>query len=290
MSEVIQPTTMTLVSTTATEAVPLWTAGSYDIGERRRLDTTNTIYESLFDDNTDEPPSAKWADAGSTNRYAVFDDSYRTRTTRTSSLTFVISAAAFTNRIALLNLVGTSLTVTVTKGATEVFSKTYSLLNTAGIVDLWTYFYTPYSYIRDLVVMDIPTMSGLTYTITITGPGDVGIGLIRIGRGKYIGKAEYGSSVGNKKFSIPGFDKYGKWTPTSRRPNAKRGSFDMWLSGNDDADDIKSFLDDLDLTLVVFVMTPEFTRGIIWGYANDANFTFLTYGIDKYRLEIEGAT
>lgn len=290
MSEVINPATMALVSTTATETVPLWTAGSYNIGVQKRLDTTNRIYESLEDGNTDMPPSAKWADAGPTNRYAVFDDSYRTKTTRASSLTFVISAAAFTNRIALLNLVGTSISIVVTNGATEVYNKTFALLSDAGIVDLWTYFYNPYVYVRDLVVMDIPTMAGLTYTITITGPGEVGIGLIRIGIGKYIGKAEYGSSVGNKKFSVPGFDKYGKWTPTSRRPNAKRGSFDLWFSDGDDVDDIKNFLDDLDLTLVVFVMTPEFTRGIIWGYADDANFTFLTYGINKCRLAIEGAT
>lgn len=296
MSEVIASSAVTLTSTTATEDVPLWTAGSYNIGVQKRLDTTHRIYESLVDANSSMPPGPTWQDVGPANRYAVFDDSYRTQTTATSSLTFVITADAFTNRIALMNLTGTSLQVVVTKGATEVYNKTFSLLNSNGIVDLWTYFYNPFVYIRDKIVGDgeggddeIRTMAGLTYTVTITGPGTVGIGLIRIGLGKFIGKAEYGSGVGTTRYSQPLFDKYGNYTPSQKRPSAKRGSFNMHLDAAL-ADDVKETLDGLDIGLVVFNMTETYTRGKIWGFVKSADFTFFTYGIEKYRLEIEGAT
>lgn len=292
MSEVIEPAEMVMVSTTATETVAAWdVAAQYEVGDQARLDGTQLIYQSLADQNTGNLPTSSpnlWAAIGPTNRHAVFDDSYRTQSTRADSITYVISAADFTERLALLNLTGAEAHVLVTKDGAEVYNRTFSLLDDTGIVDLWTYFYEPYVYIRDLVVEDIPTMAGLTYTATVTGPGTVGIGLIRIGRGKFIGDAVYGSGVGTTRYSVPKFDQYGNYAPTIR-PSAKRGSFDMHLAAHR-ADDVKSFLDKLDITPAVFNMTGGYTRGKVWGFAKEADFTWSSYGIDKYRLTIEGLT
>lgn len=294
MSELIRPSVIndaTIVSTNVTETVALWSsATAYVIGDTRRRDTTHRIYKSLSSNTNKVPESSPsdWSDIGPANIWGPFDDSYRTQTSMPSDITYVVGVVGYADRLALLNLAGSAVEITVRKDAVEVFNRTYSLLDDSAIVNFWTYYYEPFRYRRDLTV-NIPITNAPEIEFTVSGAGTRKIGLARWGLAKFIGDALYGSSVGNRKYSIPKFTDFGVYTPSKQRPNAKRGSFDMALE-TALGDDLKDFFDDLDITPVVFNMAGDYTRGKIWGFIQDADFTWQTYGRDQYRLTIEGLT
>jgi hypothetical protein len=132
-----------------------------------------------------------WVDAGPINSLAMFDTSVQTATTRTGGLSWTLAVGRFTC-IGMMGLIGQSVTITVSDGATLIYTGTRTLQSTDGT-------YYGFSF-EDLSQTDAAVFSGLlssptcTATVSIaTAPGGTAAcGLCVIGKQFFAGDAQYG--------------------------------------------------------------------------------------------------
>lgn len=236
--KVIPPTTITdamLTSSTAPETdYAAWSAGttyalSTEAAPVRVIRTsTHRIYESLQAGNTGHTPETSptwWLDVGPTNRWAMFDSVIGTATTLASPLTVVL-APGTANAIALLELVGTSVTVAMTSSGTTVYSNTISL-DGSSIGDYYDYFFAPFVQKNTVVLTDLPPYANGIITLTLTG-STVSLGLVCVGLFSELGGAQYGATAGITDYSLKTTDAFGNTTLT-RRAYSKRPSVKLML-------------------------------------------------------------
>lgn len=229
--KVIKPTPFAdamLVSSTATEAYAAWVSSTtYAAGARVRY--AGRIYQSLVASNVGKTPSnaiTSWADIGPTNTLAMFDDEVSTATTATGSLTVVLSPGLI-NSMALVNLSGTTVTITVNDGAggPEVFSRTIGLDGTI-IGDWYQYFFEPYVQKSELTITDLPPYANARLTVTVTAAGAVGVGNLVFGTIYELGEVQMGASLGTDDYSAVTTDEFGI-TTLARRNSAKRSEMQL---------------------------------------------------------------
>ena len=229
--KVIKPVTFTealLISTNATEAHPAWAAGT-TYAKGAKVDYGTHIYESLVNSNVGNVPStspASWFNVGPDNVHAMFDDSVTTATTGTGSLSVTL-APGLINSLALVNLTGASVTITVTDGAggPVVFTRTASLDGTI-ITDWYQYFFEPSVQKSELTVTDLPPYPNARVTVTITGPGAVGVGNLVFGTFYELGEAVAGLDLGTDDYSTVTTDEFGD-TTLVRRNSSKLSSMQV---------------------------------------------------------------
>lgn len=235
--KVITPTIITdglLTSSTAPETdYAAYAPGTtYALGARILRAGTHRCYESIQASNTGHTPESSptwWLDIAPTNRWAMFDGVVGTATTLASPLTVVLAPGA-ANAIALLELVGSSVTVTMTSGGTTVYSLDKSLEGSL-VGDYYDYFFTPFEQLSSVVITDLPPYSNGIITVTLTGV-TVSLGLCSVGLFSDLGGVQYGATAGITDYSLKTKDEFGRVTVTAR-DYSKRPSFKLWLAKPD---------------------------------------------------------
>lgn len=210
-------TSSTVAEPAAGETV--WNAGTaYVVGDRAVRTSTHRVYERLVAGTTATAPesdTANWLDVGPTLRWAMFDTLRNTATTVASPLTVVIALDQRIDSLALVGLVGTSATITMTVGATTVYSYTtpLTLRNTLT----WSgYYFGAFGQQKALVRFDLPPYASAVLTITITGT-TVACGGVVLGTAVDIGKVQYSPVSGALNFSRIDRDVFGNAVLIQRR-------------------------------------------------------------------------
>lgn len=292
--KVIKPTafdaTTQLVSTTATDPTPAWSsATTYALAAR--VVFLHTIYESLVASNVNKNPAASpdaWLAIGPDNPNAMFDGQVSTATTATNSLS-VTMRTRLANSLALLGLVGSSVTVTVRDGlgGPVVYNKTFSL-DGSFVYDYYMYVYEPNVQIGELVLTDLPPYTSAHTTIAMTGAGAVEIGQAASGTFYDLGSAEYGATAGITDYSRKETDEFGN-TTFVQRAYSKRMSARLMLN-NGQMNKVQRVLSDLRATPAVWIGadSPEYLPLVVFGFYRDFNIE-VSYPTYSYcSLDIEG--
>ena len=185
--KVIKPTTITsgmLVSTTATETYSAWNAATaYILGDTVLRTTTERLYERIVAGTTATAPesdAANWLDIGPSNKWAMFDSSVSTQTTRASSLTVVVKPG-YVNSVAFFGLAGGTITVTErdSLAGAIVYTATRTL-DGAVLLDWYNYFFEPTDQLAEAVFSDVPPYIDGHLTIEVTGTTS-SIGVMSVG-------------------------------------------------------------------------------------------------------------
>jgi len=294
--KVITPTPITdalFTSSTAPETdYAAYNAGTtYALGDRRIRTSTHRIYESLTAGNignTPETSPVQWLDVAPTNRWAMFDSVVGTVTTLASPLTVVLAPGAI-NAIALLELVGTSVTVSMTSGGASVYSRTIGLEGSAP-ADYYEYFFDPFTQRTSVVLTDLPPYANGIVTVSLTGSGSVGMGLLSVGLQTYLGDAQYGATAGITDYSLKTADAFGNTTLT-RRSYAKRTSVKLWLD-KVAVNRVYRKLAELRATPCVWVGTEDADLDplTVFGFFKDFQLEIAYPSVALCSLEIEGMT
>ena len=119
---------------------PAWSAtATYVLGDRVLLN--HTIYEALAavpagvkpgEEVVTKDAPAKWLDRGKDNRWRMFDNKVESLTTNPSTIVVTIKPGAVVNSLALFNLQGKSVTVSMVDPVEgEVYRKEVSLVDAA---------------------------------------------------------------------------------------------------------------------------------------------------------------
>ena len=295
--KVIAPTPITdalLVSSTAPETDhAAWAGGTtYALGARVIRTGTHRIYESLQAGNTGHTPESSptwWLDVAPTNRWAMFDTVVGTATELASPLTVVIAPGAV-NAIALLELVGASVTISMTSaaGGGTVYSRTVSL-DASEVGDYYEYFFAPFVQRTSVVLTDLPPYADGIVTVSLTG-STVSLGVLSVGLFTELGGTQYGATAGITDYSLKTTDAFGNTTLT-QRSYAKRTTCKLWLDKGE-VNRVHRKLADLRATPCVWVGVedPELEPLTVYGFFKDFQIEVAYPQAALCSLEIEGMT
>lgn len=181
-----------------------WNAAtSYTLGQVVIRTTTHKKYENILagiDAGLPENTPTRWIEIGSTNRYAMFDTLRNTKSTQASSLTVVITPAVRVDAIGLLSIYADDVTITITSGASTVYTYTKNL-DTRIVTNWYDYFFAEFTKIPNIVLFDIPPYTDAVITIEFTCSTSVSVGAVVVGNQTYLGKVIYGAVSEEVNFS-----------------------------------------------------------------------------------------
>ncbi len=202
------------------DGFPIVTTGSQS-GTHTATAFIHRTYESQAAGNSGNPPAiddgTKWLDVGPTVRFAMFDLDRNTATSGPSPLTVVLTPGVRTDAIGLLGLVADDVEITITSGASTVYTETISL-NRREVLDWYDYFFAPFLTAPSLARFDLPPYTNAVIAITATrASGLVSIGGLVLGTSVYMGQAQHTAQSGALNFSTVARDSYGNSVLTRRR-------------------------------------------------------------------------
>lgn len=298
--ELINPITftygmLTSASVAEDDTYSAWSSvTAYVVGNTIYLASTHTIYVCLINNTNVSPEtsiapvaSPKWGVVGATNKYKAFDTKWGTRTVATSSLTMTLTPGKAINSLGLINLLGDSVHVVCTVGATTKYDQTFNLQTDVGVYDWSTYFMADIVIQDDLVLTDLLPYVTQVITITVTGVGTVGIGNIAMGAYVDLGDTEYGTSIGITDFSVKTEDDYGN-IEVVERSYRKRYSCSFAVDTSF-VDQLESILASVRAKSVVWTGAgSNFSSLIVWGYFKDFEIDLAGPTLSHCTLTIEG--
>lgn len=232
--------------------------------------------------------SPKWLDVAPTNAWAMFDARNSTQTVRAGDIAVEVDTVGWIDRVAAGNLSATSLRVVAEADGDTVYDETHELIDDSAIVDLWTYFYEPIRYRRD-IVLEMPAYPDMSFAVTASaggGTNPTAVGNLVFGTGLYLGEALKGSRAGLRSYSTVDEDEFGEYVVTPRA-KAKRGIFDMIVESAR-GDMLQEQLGELDSVPLFWNLSEAFTRTQIFGFYGSLEFVFSEHGWNQYELVIKG--
>jgi len=214
----------------------VWSAGTYDTGERVIKISTHKLYECVADPSTADDPEVgvlktvpTWVIVSPTNRFAMFDSVISTKTFGGDDIIVDIDADSVTDSIAGFNITGASfINITVTDPFDGIiYDQDINMNDNELITDWHQYFFSPIVNRRDFFRINLPTFRAASIKLTVSG-GNVSIGDVVIGNQIVLGEANYGSSVQLLDFSQTDEDSFGNISVISGR-KAKLVTFDVTI-------------------------------------------------------------
>ena len=184
-----------------------WNAATaYSVDQEAVRPTLHKTYRRKVAGTTATAPESdttNWLEIGSTNRWKQFDAKIGSRTTVASGNITTVLELGSIEGVALLDLRGESVTVTLkqTPGGAVAYTRTTSLDDTL-VSSVYDWMYGEYRQLYNVIFSDLPGQfpSGeLTVTVTGNATG-AGIGALVAGRVYGIGLTEYGAGSGLLNF------------------------------------------------------------------------------------------
>jgi len=287
----IEVTPEKLVSSNVPETdYPAWVATTaYAIGAKVMLN--HVTYEALVANTGRNPASdtvapPAWLNTGSTNRWRMFDAVVGTLTTNPGVITVTIHPGSVVNSIALLNVQGDSVTVTVTDPVDGVaFTRRVNLVD-GGVSNWYDWFFEEIQYRSTMVLLDLPAYGTANITVTIHSGTVAAVGELVLGKLFTIGKALYGTGVGIDDYSRKERDKFGNWTVVERA-FSDSAKFPVAVETSAVAR-IKRMLAEIRAKPVVWVGEETYEATIVYGFFTSLDLVYSGPTASDCQLTIEG--
>ena len=301
--QVIEPLTITdsiLTSSNVPEDdYAEWSSGTtYNLGDRVIVVSVHKVYESATNSNTNNDPTTdggtNWLEVGATNRWKAFDQKLSDPVQQSNSISYTFTTTqSIVNSIAFFALAADTVQITVTPfgAGSPVYDETYDLLDTTSIIDWYTYFFDPAGVKeRELLVVDLPSYSSATITITITDTGNTAeVGQIVMGNLISLGRTGYGTTVGIEDYSRKERDTFGN-AVIIERAFAQKADYEVEIT-TQDTRRVQRFLSEYRAKPVVWVGNQDTSYGlIVYGFYTQFSINLATPSISYTTLEVEGLT
>lgn len=272
---------------------PQWLVGSaYAVGDK--VIRGHKIYEALVahtgaDPETDTSDPPKWLDLGADNRWRMFDDKVGSLTEQTGSIAVELQPGEAINALALFNLLGRSLSVTLTD-STEgvVYQRDLSLVD-AGVGDWYEWFFAPIGRQSDAVLTDLPAYVGASLSVTVENSTETATcGHLVMGRQADIGVALYGTSVGITDYSRKEADAFGN-ALVVERAFSKRAEFDVAVD-TPRVSSVQRLLAAIRSRPVVWIGAQGYESTVLFGYYRDFSISISGPSVSDATITVEGLT
>ncbi len=287
--------TAVLVSNVPENDFAVWSsATAYAIGAKVLDLASHKIYQCIAaHTNQVVTNTTYWVDAGSDNRWKMFDQSITSQTSQATDVTIAFKPGERFDSIIGLNLTGSSATINVVDPtAGVVFSRIVNLVSDSGIIDWFNYYYEPIVQITEFSVLDIPvSYTGVTVTVSIKGT-TAAIGGLVFGLSKEIGTTEWGAKIGIVDYSVKTKDAFGNYVITPRA-FSKRADFTIQVETST-VDYLQTLLAQYRSVPVVYIGSnrtgTQYNSTIIYGYYKDFSIDIAYASLSVCSLQVEGLT
>jgi len=293
--QIIKPIDITeavlVASNVPEDDYPPWNSSTaYRVGDRCLCN--RRIYEALVAHSGVDPAGsatnpATWLDLGMDNRWRMFDDKVGTQTRQTGGIAVALQPNAVINALALFNLQGSTVTVTMTDPVEgEVYRRTLSLVD-AGVNRWYDWFFAPIGRHTDLVLPDLPAYGTAQLSVTVDNAGDpAACGHLVVGTQVELGVALYGTSVGITDYSRKDVDDFGN-AIVVERAYSKRAEFDLRVDTAQVAT-VQRLLASLRARPVVWIGEASYEATLIFGFFKDFSISISGPSISDGTLTVEG--
>ena len=289
--QIIKPTTITeamLVSSTLTESeYPAWNAATaYTIGAR--VIEAHQVWERVVAGTTPGAPSSdatNWVLVGPTNRWAMFDRRAGTVSTSASDITVVVRPG-LVRGVALLDVTGSSVTVTQSRSGTEIYRREVSLNTGIGVVDAYTYCFSEIVMKRTVVLTDLLPYGDSDITITISGTTAVGVGTCVLGSLQELGGTRQGMQLGILDYSVKQTSEFGV-TTLVERDYAPRITIPIAVP-RQLVSHVSRKLSEIRATPVVWIGSAQDDATVVYGYYKDWSIDMQYDQVAFGSINIEG--
>jgi hypothetical protein len=245
-------------SLTTMSTYPEWSAASYSIGDRVQVTSTGKIYEDQDGGASATSPNldtARWTEIGNINEIRV-----------------VLNPVDDLNAIALINVSGESVNVTINDWTgsefVQVYNEDYPLLAPVLPTDWYSYFYTVVGYRPFMVIKDLPIKkSPSEIIISVTSSlGSVSIGTLLVGlvRDLSEGGPLLGAKIGLVDYSRKERDQFGN-TVIVERAYTKRMTVDFYIMKYN-MDWVQQLFADIRTTPTLWIADENYEALTIYGY------------------------
>lgn len=268
-----------LVSSNVAETETEWSAlTTYASGAAvyEVVDGVHQRFVSKQNSNLNHRPSEDatetwWEATGPTNRWAMFDGTYQTQTTKADEIAVELQMPAVERLdvVWLGNLEGTAAQVTITDALEGVvYDETHSLVSPSGITDWYSYFFEPIARLRDLTLEDLPPVAGAAVEVSITEAGaTVACGALLVGFSKNLGDTRWDGAVRIRDFSVKEDDGFGGLVVVER---AYRKLADLTaILPNSFVDELTAILTDYRARPALWIGFGAYEALTIWGFVKD---------------------
>lgn len=265
-------------------------AATYAKGDR--VVSGHRVYESAANANTNKPvtDTTWWIDTGATNRWRPFDKAINSQASGVRRVTQTIRFSDRVDTVVLLNCACQRARVTMIDAAGNVvFDQDYGMTSTLGIVDIYSYFFEPITYLSDVQISNLPLYAGAQITVTVYDANvSPLLGALVAGFSKELGWLQMGASIGIQDYSIKEKNVYGDFT-VLERSYSRTASFKVYVD-NDYVDQIEVILAGYRAQPIVYIGADGFTSTIVYGFYKDFNIEIAYVQHSVCTLELEGLT
>lgn len=272
---------------------PLWSGlVSYSIGSRVIDQTIHRVYESSVNANINKLPANNpdvWTEVSTSNRWAMFDESVSTLTESETTIRTKFLTDTPCTALALLDLKGHSVTVSVEYNEQTVYETSVTLTEVDNTADWFSYSFSDTLSRTSVVLLDLPGYVGAIVTVVIEAQSEgAAVGLCILGKARDVGITTYGASMGIQDYSQKQRDDFGRISIVERS-FSKKGNFVVEVP-HKQYDATFKYLSSLRATPVLYIGTDIFESTLIYGFYKDFSMviSYPTYGTCS--LEIEGLT
>lgn len=271
---VVIPKTITdsMVSSTAPDSssteypgLVTWTASSYSVDQYVLHTATQGVYRANASViSTDVPgTSAKWTFIAKNNPLRLIDGKLVDATVSPGGFTMTITGfAEVLSSICCFNVRGVEkVVITVTEGATEIFSDEIEMQDNSMVLDEWDYFFLPPVEYRTFAFHDLPATVTGVYTIEFQSSSIASVGEMVVGNLQTIGTAIMGCGFDNADLSRVQYDEdFGNITGIIKRPNRNVFNYDIKINSLEghSVENTRNIVEDIGKsTICVWAATDE---------------------------------
>lgn len=278
---------------------------TYALGERVIVTTgAHKIYESAQGGNIGNDPTTDdgtyWTEISATNRWKVFDSKLADQAEDSTGMSWRITPTTPVTAIAFFNLNADEVRVRVyddQSPSVKVYDKTITLVDTADIIDWFTYFTTDLSdqIVDKALFSDLLAFAGYEILINVGDAGASAVGEIVVGNKRKIGETVEGSTLRLQSFSTKEQDAFGNWNIVSR---AKSDPIEFLVSigAGEQMRRARTRLTALRDTSAVYYADMTTDTDVIdygamtYGFVKDHEIALVKNGQSIMRVEIEAQT
>lgn len=251
---------------------------------------THKIYSSVHSNAGNDPTvdtGTNWTEVSSTNRWKMFDAVVQDQTVKATSINTVLQSPTVVNSLALLNVDGTTVVVTVTDSVEGVvYNETFNLTSYSGIQDWYSYFFEPIVRKDTLALTDLPPYANASISVTVNSGADAKVGALVIGQFADLGLSQHGASISIIDYSTKTTDAQGRVTITEG-PYADKMDVDVVLDTSQ-IGQANTTLSSLRTTPSVWIAEDNNDDLVIYGYYREFDIILSNPTISRISLEIEG--
>ena len=171
-----------------------------------------------------------------------------------------------------------------------VYTKTVNL-DISDIYDWYTYFFSPFTQRKSVVLFDLPPYLTNEVTVTITGPLTVGIGGLIVGAVYTFGTTQYNATAGIRDYSRKITDEETGVVSLEQRKFSKRLKAKLKVPAGA-VNALQDILINLRATPTVWVGddTGEYEALTVFGFYRDFELDVAYPSFSFYSLDVEGMT